>query len=58
MSMKLKLSDINLMLDIISEYQDCFEREFNEEWHDEVESLRDRLLNIMLSKRTKDKRKV
>ena len=46
--MKLKLSDINLMLDIISEYQDCFDRECNEEWHDIVEGLKDRLLNIVL----------
>lgn len=39
------------MLVIIDEYQDCFERECNEEWHDEVESLRDRLLNIVFEAR-------
>lgn len=45
--MKIKLSDINLMLDIIFDYTQYFEREDNEQWYDEVESLRDKLYNIV-----------
>lgn len=49
--MKIKLSDINLMLDIIFDYRQYFEREDNEEWYNEVESLRDRLYNIVESQK-------
>ena len=48
--MKIRFSDIDLMLDIIMDYQNHFSREDNEEWHDEVEALRDRLYEIWLLK--------
>lgn len=51
--MKIKLSDISLMLDIIFDYTQYFEREDNEKWYDEVESLRDRLYNIVESQKNK-----
>ena len=48
--MKIRFSDIDLILDIIMDYQNQFSREDNEEWHDEVEALRDRLYEIWLLK--------
>ena len=48
--MKIRFSDIDLMLDIIMDYQNHFSREDNEEWYDEVEALRCRLEKIWLSK--------
>ena len=49
MSMKLKLSDINLMLDIIFDYKQYFERKDNEVWYDEVDKLENKLINIVKS---------
>ena len=48
--MKIRFSDIDLILDIIMDYQNHFSREDNEEWYDEVEALRDRLENIWWQK--------
>lgn len=44
--MKIKFSDIDLMLDVISDYFFHFDREDNEEWYDKVAGLRDRLDDI------------
>lgn len=55
--MKIKLSDINLMLDIIFDYTQYFEREDNEKWYDEVESLRNKLYNILDSTSKKTQKK-
>lgn len=55
--MKIKLSDISLMLDIIFDYTQYFEREDNEKWYDEVESLRDKLYNILDSTSKKIQKK-
>lgn len=55
--MKIKLSDINLMLDIIFDYTQYFEREDNEQWYDKVESLRDKLYNILDSTSKKTQKK-
>lgn len=48
--MKIRFSDIDLMLDVIMDYHYHFSREDNEEWYDKVEALRDRLYEIWLSK--------
>lgn len=55
--MKIKLSDISLMLDIIFDYTQYFEREDNEKWYDEVESLRNKLYNILDSTSKKTQKK-
>lgn len=55
--MKIKLSDINLMLDIIFDYTQYFEREDNEQWYDKVESLRNKLYNILDSTSKKTQKK-
>ena len=47
--MKVKLSDINLMLDIIFDYKQYFERKDNEVWYDEVDKLENKLINIVNS---------
>ena len=48
--MKIRFSDIDLMLDIIMDYHYHFSREDNEEWYDKVEALRERLENIWWQK--------
>ena len=45
--MKLKVSDIDLMLDIILDYYNYWEKEDCEEWYGKVEALRDKLDTIL-----------
>ena len=55
--MKLRKSDIDLMLDIILDYHHYFERADNPTWYDKVESLRDKLDNILDSMSSKNTQK-
>lgn len=48
--MKLRKSDIYLMLEVISDYYNHFEREDNPSWYDKVEGLYQRLDNIYKNK--------
>lgn len=55
--MKLRKSDIDLMLDIILDYHNYFEKSDNPTWYDEVESLKNKLYNILDSTSKKTQKK-